>query len=197
MSGKKPWLGVVVGAGLVLNGCAGMTKNQAALVGAATCGVGGAGGGAMGAHNRDNAEWKGALIGGVGGALLCGGLAYLIAQDPKPPPPPPPPPPPAPQDTRRPLVHALRSFGRRGRIARLRYTVYDNSGITREAVVVFRGRRAIAGGVTDFGPARRGRVYFVRYRVPRKSPRKLTFCVQSEDRAGNRSRVSCAPLLIT
>ena len=48
MSGKKPWLGVVVGAGLVLNGCAGMTKNQAALVGAATCGVGGAGGGAHG-----------------------------------------------------------------------------------------------------------------------------------------------------
>ena len=58
--------------GFFLTGCAGMTKNQAAIVGAATCGVGGAGGGAMAAHNRDNAEWKGALIGGVGGALLCG-----------------------------------------------------------------------------------------------------------------------------
>jgi hypothetical protein len=34
MRGKKPWLGVVLGTGLVLNGCAGMTKNQAALVGA-------------------------------------------------------------------------------------------------------------------------------------------------------------------
>ena len=52
MSGKKPWLGIVVGAGLVLNGCAGMSKNQAALVGAATCGAGGAAGGAMAAAQR-------------------------------------------------------------------------------------------------------------------------------------------------
>ena len=51
MSGKKPWLGIVVGAGLVLNGCAGMSKNQAALVGAATCGAGGSAGGALAAHN--------------------------------------------------------------------------------------------------------------------------------------------------
>ena len=79
--------------GFFLTGCAGMSKNQAALVGAATCGVGGAAGGAAAANNMGSAEWKGAAIGAVGGALLCGGLAYLIAQDPKPKPPPPPPPP--------------------------------------------------------------------------------------------------------
>jgi hypothetical protein len=58
MSGKKPWLGIAVGAGLVLNGCAGMTKNQAALVGAASCGAAGAGGGAAIAHNGVNGTPK-------------------------------------------------------------------------------------------------------------------------------------------
>ena len=83
--------------GFFLTGCAGMTKNQAALVGASVCGAMGAGGGAVLAHQgingRQRNEFAGAAIGAVSGALLCGGLAYLIAQDPKPAPPPPPPPP--------------------------------------------------------------------------------------------------------
>ena len=79
--------------GFFLTGCAGMSKNQAALVGAATCGAGGAAGGAVAANNMKTNVWKGAVPGLIGGALLCGGLAYLIAQEPKPPPPPPPPPP--------------------------------------------------------------------------------------------------------
>ena len=37
--------------GFFLTGCAGMSKNQAALVGAATCGAGGAAGGAVAANN--------------------------------------------------------------------------------------------------------------------------------------------------
>src|SRR5262244_1432134 len=76
--------------GFFLTGCAGMSKNQAALVGAATCGAGGAAGGALAAHNgiegRHRNEAAGAAIGLVTGAVLCGGLAYLIAQEPKPPP---------------------------------------------------------------------------------------------------------------
>ena len=79
--------------GFFLTGCAGMTKNQAALVGAAVCGAGGAGAGAAISHNRGTSEGGGAAIGLVSGALLCGGLGYLLAQEPKPPPPPPPPPP--------------------------------------------------------------------------------------------------------
>jgi outer membrane protein OmpA-like peptidoglycan-associated protein len=82
-------------------GCAGMTRNQAALVGAVTCGAAGAGGGAVVGHNigdRDN-EGAGAAIGAVTGALLCGGLAYLLAEEPKPKPAPPPPPPPKPKPT--------------------------------------------------------------------------------------------------
>lgn len=89
--------------GFFLTGCAGMTKNQAALVGASVCGAMGAAGGAAAAHQgvqgSHRNEAVGAGIGLVAGALICGGLAYLIAEDPKPkpPPPPPPPPPPAPK----------------------------------------------------------------------------------------------------
>jgi outer membrane protein OmpA-like peptidoglycan-associated protein len=85
--------------GFFMTGCTGMTKNQAALVGASVCGAMGAGAGAAVAHNGINGKHRneaaGAAIGAVSGALICGGLAYLIAQDPKPTPPPPPPPPPA------------------------------------------------------------------------------------------------------
>ena len=83
--------------GFFLTGCTGMTKNQAALVGAATCGAMGAAGGAMAAHNgiegKHRNEAAGAGIGAVTGALLCGGLAYLMTEEPKPKPVPPPPPP--------------------------------------------------------------------------------------------------------
>jgi outer membrane protein OmpA-like peptidoglycan-associated protein len=86
--------------GFFLTGCTGMTKNQAALVGAATCGAMGAMGGAAAAHQGINGKHRneaaGAGIGAVAGALICGGLAYLITEDPKPKPAPPPPPPPPP-----------------------------------------------------------------------------------------------------
>jgi OOP family OmpA-OmpF porin len=84
--------------GFFLTGCTGMTKNQAALVGAATCGAMGAMGGAAAAHQGINGKHRneaaGAGIGAVAGALICGGLAYLMTEDPKPKPVPPPPPPP-------------------------------------------------------------------------------------------------------
>src|SRR6266542_3705085 len=80
--------------GFFLTGCTGMTKNQAALVGAGVCGAMGAAGGAAAAHNgiegRHRNEAAGAGIGLVTGALICGGLAYLMTEEPKPPPPPPP-----------------------------------------------------------------------------------------------------------
>ena len=49
--------------GFFLTGCAGMSKNQAALVGAATCGAGGAAGGALAANNMSTQVWKGAVPG--------------------------------------------------------------------------------------------------------------------------------------
>ena len=69
----------MVALGFFLTGCAGMTKNQAVLVGAATCGAMGAAGGAAISHNgiqgKHRNEAAGAGIGAVSGALICGGLA--------------------------------------------------------------------------------------------------------------------------
>ena len=94
MSGKKSWLGVVVGAGLVLNGCAGMSKRtETALIAAAACGIPAAVAGGLVANNNDaNVHMRvpaGAAAGLFGGALICGGLAYLLTPEPPPPPPPP------------------------------------------------------------------------------------------------------------
>jgi hypothetical protein len=111
--------------------------------------------------------------------------------------PPPPPPPPPPPDTQPPHVRALKSGARRGRMARLRYTVWDNRGVTRDTFVVFAGRRAVARGQTEWGPARRGAVYSVRWRVPRRVLKKVRFCVLSEDPSRNKSGVSCAKVVIT
>src|SRR3990170_4766387 len=89
--------------GFFLSGCTGvLTKNQAALVGALTCGAAGAAAGGIITHNTGHRLSEGAAIpiGAVTGAVICGGLAYLMTGDPKPkpaPPPPPPPPPPAPK----------------------------------------------------------------------------------------------------
>ena len=73
--------------------------------------MGGAAGAAIahqGVNGKHRNEAAGAGIGAVGGALLCGGLAYLITEDPKPAPkptPPPPPPPPAPKVKRTIVLH--------------------------------------------------------------------------------------------
>ena len=87
--------------GFFLSGCTGvLTKNQAALVGALTCGAGGAAAGGIITHNTGHRLSEGAAIpiGAVTGAVICGGLAYLMTEDPKPKPAPPPaPPPPAPK----------------------------------------------------------------------------------------------------
>ena len=67
-----------------------MTKNQAALAGAAICSGIGAIAGAVIAHNTHGEHHHpgaGAGIGAVTGALICGWLAYWLTQGPKPPPP--------------------------------------------------------------------------------------------------------------
>ncbi len=84
----------VTALGFFLAGCS-MSKNQAALVGATVCGAGGAAMGGVIANNQHDSHkhaGAGAAIGAVTGALVCGALGYLLAQEPKPPPPPPPPP---------------------------------------------------------------------------------------------------------
>ena len=80
---RKRRLIAIATTSVFLSGCAGvMTKNQSALVGATTCGALGAMGGAAAAHQgidgKHRNEAMGAGIGAVAGALICGGLAYLM-----------------------------------------------------------------------------------------------------------------------
>lgn len=90
--------------GFFLSACTGvLTKKQATVVAGLTCAAaGGAAGGVLG-HPHNNTGWA-IPVGAVTGALLCGGLAYLLTEDPKPTPPPPPPPPPAPKPKPAPKV---------------------------------------------------------------------------------------------
>ena len=100
--------------GFFLSGCTGvMTKNQAAVVGALTCGSMGGVGAGVAARGQDRDGKAGYIAAGaIGGALLCGGLAYLLTEDPKPKPapPPPPPPPPAPKPKPKPAPKVERTI---------------------------------------------------------------------------------------
>src|SRR3990170_1409419 len=89
---KRGRVVALLALGFFLSGCAEMSYRQkAALTGAAICGtVGGVTGGVIGNQDNRHDAGKGAPIGAVAGALVCGSLAYLLAEEPKPPPPPPP-----------------------------------------------------------------------------------------------------------
>jgi hypothetical protein len=101
-----------------------------------------------------------------------------------------------PSDTQAPIVRALPSTGVRGGKAKLRFRVSDDGGETKEEVAVFSGKRRLAHTTTAWGSAEAGHVYFVRWPVPKHVQRPLRFCVRSSDRAGNRSKQSCARLVI-
>jgi hypothetical protein len=103
-------------------------------------------------------------------------------------------------DQTAPTVRALRSSGRRGRTARLRYRVSDDSGRSRVSVTVYRGRRALARiRRTHTATNRKVLFYYVSWRVPRKlAKRPLRFCVAATDPSGNGTpRPSCAVLRIS
>jgi len=95
-----------------------------------------------------------------------------------------------------PRVRALPSAGRRGGFARLRYTVADDGGLTRERVRVFRGTRLVATLRTALAPSSAGAVYWTRWAVPRRLHGPLRFCVRAWDAAGNASPRRCARLTL-
>jgi hypothetical protein len=102
-----------------------------------------------------------------------------------------------PADRRPPVDEALRSRGVHGKQARLSYYAADGRGETADSIVVYRGRKVLARinyGLQDTNPFVS---YFARWNVPRKVRGNLRFCVTSTDRAGNKSRQSCAALKIT
>jgi hypothetical protein len=99
-------------------------------------------------------------------------------------------------DTVAPRARALASAGAAGAIVRLRFVVSDNSGRTRQQVVVQAGNRVLARINRSLRPSSASQIAFVNYRLPAKAPPALRFCVVAWDRAGNASRKSCARLTV-
>ncbi|MDP8911082.1 MAG: hypothetical protein M3M94_03335, partial [Actinomycetota bacterium] len=88
-------------------------------------------------------------------------------------------------DTSAPVVRALASVAKRGAIAKLKYTVSDDTGKSVELMGVFRGKKIIARLPGELGEAL-GRVYHFKWRVPKKLKKaKYRFCVVSADEAEN------------
>jgi hypothetical protein len=99
-------------------------------------------------------------------------------------------------DRTAPRVRALPSLRGRGGTAGLRYTVSEESGITRERVQIFRGKRVVATRKTVFAPVSAGVVYWTRIVLKRSVRGPLRFCVQAWDEAGNASGRRCKRLMI-
>jgi hypothetical protein len=95
-----------------------------------------------------------------------------------------------------PIDQAIRSSGKRGTVVHLDYVAADGRGETADTIRVFRGRKVlktIRFALDDTIPFLS---YYARWKVPKKIHGKLRFCVRSADRAGNKSKQSCAPLTI-
>jgi Divergent InlB B-repeat domain len=102
------------------------------------------------------------------------------------------------RDRTPPIASALPSSGKRGRIAKLRYTASDASGRSREVLRIVRGKRLLHVVRVPTAHVAPQRVYAARWRVPRTiRPGLLKLCVTAIDPSANRSRMSCAPLRIS
>ncbi len=99
-------------------------------------------------------------------------------------------------DATAPRVKALPSAGARGKRAKLRFTVFEESGRAREEITIYRGSRIVAKQRRPFGPRSAAKVYSQVWRVPSATASGLRFCVLAWDAAVNRSPQSCARLTI-
>jgi hypothetical protein len=101
-----------------------------------------------------------------------------------------------PRDRTAPRVRTLASTGTAGAVARLRYSVFDDSQKTRETIRVSRGGRVLGVTKTTLGPRSVTKIYARPWRIPDGVSGRLRFCVTAWDAAGNRSAPSCSPLVI-
>jgi OmpA-OmpF porin, OOP family len=89
---KVRWLALGVAVIFMVSGCATMTRQDKIV--AATLGCAAVGGGiGAAAGSGSNHSGRGAVIGSLTSALLCGAIAYFMTEEPRPAPPQPPPPP--------------------------------------------------------------------------------------------------------
>jgi len=99
-------------------------------------------------------------------------------------------------DVTAPLVTAHPVFATRGKVASLRFDLYDDSGRTGAIVRVYEQRSLLAtlSSPPVFGIGTRPAA--VRWPVPRKlQSRRLRYCVVATDPAGNHSKPACASFL--
>ncbi|HST25641.1 MAG TPA: hypothetical protein VLJ76_06595 [Gaiellaceae bacterium] len=103
------------------------------------------------------------------------------------------------KDAIAPAVKALTSSGAKGKPAKLRFTVYDASGKSREIVRVYGPSYLLFATIaTRFGKAKPKQTTSVTWKVPADlQTTKLQFCILAQDPTGNQSVTSCAPLKIT
>ena len=101
-----------------------------------------------------------------------------------------------PADRSPPRVRALPSSGSHGGVAKLRYSVFDESKKTREEIRVLRGSQLLTVMRTKLGLRNVAAIYTARWRVPTQAQSGLRFCVRAWDAAGNRSAPSCSALKI-
>jgi subtilisin family serine protease len=99
-------------------------------------------------------------------------------------------------DTVPPVAKAIKSTGIRGKSVKLYSQASDNSGEIRLLDVVKKGSRKIASLSTGFAATKAGTTYYLVWKWPATLAGPLQHCAQAFDHAGNKSKVSCAPLLI-
>lgn len=99
-------------------------------------------------------------------------------------------------DTAPPRVQALASRGARGRLARLLFRVWEDSGRARDRITIRGGSTRLGAVAIGLRREDGGATYSVSWRVPANAQGPLRFCVVAEDPSGNRSAPSCAPLTL-
>jgi subtilisin family serine protease len=101
------------------------------------------------------------------------------------------------KDTIAPLAKAVASKGVKGKSIKLLSQASDETGEVRLNDTVKKGARTITTLRTGFAATKRGTTYYILWtKPPATLVGALTHCVQSFDRTGNKSKVSCAPLTI-
>ena len=99
-------------------------------------------------------------------------------------------------DRRAPVDLAIRTSGVHGKLVRLPYFAADGRGETADTIQVYRGSKVIKKVAIRLSDTNPFFSYTVPWRVPKTVKGKLRFCVSSVDRAGNKSKRSCAALTI-
>ena len=100
------------------------------------------------------------------------------------------------KDTVPPVAKALKSKGVRGKSVRLLSQASDDTGEVRIVETVKKGARTVATLRTGFAKTKAGVTYYILWRAPARLSGSLAHCVQAFDHSGNKSRLSCATVVI-